>query len=119
MHATCEPDGSLPAGPKRCQPAIDDTPVWSIVCFVVSRRARGRGIARALLAAGIAYARDHGATTLEAYPAEVAEGQRIPSANVYRGTRSMFEAAGFEVVARRQAPGAAAARPIVRLQLTG
>ena len=28
---------------------VDDQPVWSIVCFVVSRKARGKGIATALL----------------------------------------------------------------------
>lgn len=96
---------------------VDDTLVWSIVCFVVGRRSRGRGIARALLAAGIAYAWEHGATSLEAYPVEVSDGSRVPSANVYRGTLSMFEAAGFEVVARRHVPGTAAPRPIVRLEL--
>jgi GNAT superfamily N-acetyltransferase len=97
---------------------VDETPVWSIVCFVVGRRSRGRGVARALLAAGIDYAREQGATMLEAYPVEVADGGRIPSANVYRGTLSMFEDAGFQVVARRQAPGSDTTRPIVRLWLT-
>ena len=38
---------------------VDDTPVWSIVCFVVSRRVRGEGVATKLLAAAIDYARDH------------------------------------------------------------
>jgi GNAT superfamily N-acetyltransferase len=98
---------------------IDETPVWSIVCFVVGRRSRGRGVARALLAAGIDYAREQGATTLEAYPVEVPDGGRIPSANVYRGTLSMFEEAGFDLVARRQAPGSDTTRPIVRLSLAG
>ncbi len=98
---------------------LDDAPVWSIVCFVVGRRSRGQGIARALLTVGIAYARDRGATTLEAYPVEIVDGDHIPSANVYRGTLSMFERAGFQVVARRQAPGAVTDRPIVRLSLTG
>jgi GNAT superfamily N-acetyltransferase len=96
---------------------VDDTPVWSIVCFVVGRRARGKGVAAALLDAAIAYARDHGAITLEAYPVEVAEGRRIPSANAYHGTLSMFERAGFTVVERRQANAASPVRPIVRRRL--
>jgi len=96
---------------------VDETPVWSIVCFVVARRSRGRGVAAALLEAGIAYARDHGATMLEAYPVEIPEGERIPSGNVYRGTLSMFERAGFEVVARRQWNASTPVRPIVRLDL--
>lgn len=92
---------------------IDDRPVWSIVCFVVGRRSRGRGVARQLLRAGIDYARDHGATMLEAYPVEVPEGERIPSGSVYRGTLTMFERAGFKVVERRPTPGGPP-RPIVR-----
>jgi ribosomal protein S18 acetylase RimI-like enzyme len=31
---------------------VDDRPVWSIVCFVVSRPERGQGVGGALLAAG-------------------------------------------------------------------
>ena len=96
---------------------IDDKPVWSIVCFVVGRHVRGRGIARALLEAGVAYAREHGATMLEAYPVDVPTGRRIDSATVFKGTVAMFERSGFEVVARRSAPGATAPRPIVRRRL--
>jgi GNAT superfamily N-acetyltransferase len=95
---------------------VDEEPVWSIVCFVVSRRARGRGVAKALLDAAVDYARYHGAKWLEAYPVDTAGG-RIPSANAYTGTLSMFERAGFGVVARRQANRASPVRPIVRLRL--
>lgn len=96
---------------------VDDTPVWSIVCFVVGRKSRGQGVAAALLTAATEYARDHGATTLEAYPADVPEGKRFPAANVFNGALSMFERAGFKVVERRQANANTRARPIVRLSL--
>jgi GNAT superfamily N-acetyltransferase len=92
---------------------LDDEQVWSIVCFVVSRRARGEGVASALLDAAVDYARRHGAIRLEGYPVET-EGNRIPSANVYMGTLSMFERAGFEVVERRRANQTSVTRPIVR-----
>jgi GNAT superfamily N-acetyltransferase len=95
---------------------VDDHPVWSIVCFVVGKRERGQGIARVLLAAAIDHARANGATTLEAYPVDTGDG-RLPAATVYKGTVSMFERAGFTVVARRQASATAAPRPIVRLEL--
>jgi GNAT superfamily N-acetyltransferase len=95
---------------------LDDRPVWSIVCFVVGRRERGRGVAVALLQAAIDHARANGATTLEAYPVDTG-GDRIASAKVYRGTLSMFERAGFSVVARRLAQPGSAPRPIVRLEL--
>jgi GNAT superfamily N-acetyltransferase len=96
---------------------LDDKPVWSIVCFVVGRQARGRGVARKLLEAGVDYAREHGARLLEAYPVEVAEGMRVPPGDVYRGTLSMFERAGFKVVARRQWNSTTPVRPIVRRAL--
>jgi GNAT superfamily N-acetyltransferase len=92
---------------------VDDKPVWSIVCFVVGRRARGQGVARALLDAAIAYARNHGATMLEAYPADTG-GRRLPAANAYQGTLSMFEDAGFKVVERRRFNRSSPERPIVR-----
>jgi GNAT superfamily N-acetyltransferase len=92
---------------------IDDKPVWSIVCFVVGRKSRGQGVANAMLDAAIAYARDHGANLLEAYPADT-HGKRIPAADAYRGTLSMFERAGFDVAARRQANATSPVRPIVR-----
>ena len=95
---------------------IDDTPVWSIVCFVVSRAVRGQGVAAELLAAAIEFARAHGATTLEAYPVDTSDG-RVPAANAYHGTLAMFERAGFTVVERRQWNPTTPVRPIVRLAL--
>ena len=95
---------------------LDDRPVWSIVCFVVGRLERGHGVAGALLEAAIDHARANGATTLEAYPADTG-GDRIPSAMAYKGTLSMFERAGFTIVARRQLNRSTPVRPIVRLEL--
>ena len=95
---------------------VDDTPVWSIVCFVVSRKVRGQGVAATMLAAAIDFARAHGATTLEAYPVDAAHG-RVPAANAFHGTLAMFERAGFTVVERRQWNATTPVRPIVRLEL--
>jgi GNAT superfamily N-acetyltransferase len=96
---------------------VDDVPVWSIVCFVVGRKSRGQGVAVALLDAAIDYARDRGATALEGYPVDIAEGHRIPSASAYQGTLRMFKRAGFKVVERRRLNAASRVRPIVRLEL--
>ncbi len=95
---------------------FDDRPVWSIVCFVVARAARGQGLARALLAGAIDYARAEGATTLEAYPADTG-GTRIHVSDAYKGTLSMFERAGFHVAARRRWSATTVERLIVRLEL--
>ena len=120
-----EPIGWVSLGPRddyerlthsKVLAPVDEEPVWSVVCFVVSRRSRGRGVAKALLDAAIDYARGHGAKWLEAYPVDTAGG-RVPSANAYTGTLSMFEQAGFRVVTRRQANRVSPVRPIVRLRL--
>jgi len=117
-----EPIGWVSLGPRddyeRLQHSkvlapIDNKPVWSIVCFVVSKKARKQGVARALLNAAMDYAGEHGATLLEGYPVET-DGQRVPAAHAYKGTVGMFEGAGFKVVERRQANSTTAPRPIVR-----
>ena len=95
---------------------VDERPVWSIVCFVVAAKARGRGVATALLDAAVEYARAHGATLVEGYPVDTSTG-RISSSSVYKGTLSMFERAGFEVVATRRANRASPVRPIVRREV--
>jgi GNAT superfamily N-acetyltransferase len=98
--------------------AVDDRPVWSVVCFVVSRPERGQGIASALLAAAVEHARRHGATTLEAYPAQTGGG-RLPAASANTGTVVMFERAGFQVVAIRRATPSSRPRLIMRRELAG
>ena len=89
---------------------IDDQAVWSIVCFVVPSEYRGQGIARELLAGAVTYAKKRGVALLEAYPVDKNE----PSAgeSSWFGSKSMFDQAGFEEVARRKP-----ARPVVRLTL--
>ena len=95
---------------------VDDRPVWSIVCFVVAGRQRGKGVATALLDAAIAYARERGASTLEAYPIHESRG-RVSSDAAYTGTQRMFERAGFEVAELRRWNETSPPRPIMRLDL--
>jgi ribosomal protein S18 acetylase RimI-like enzyme len=90
---------------------VDEQPVWSIVCFVVDRSARRRGVSEALLGAAVDYARANGATLLEAYPIDTVE--RRPDVSLYWGVKSVFDRAGFEEVARRKK-----ARPVVRKELS-
>ena len=103
-------------GRSRALGPVDDIPAWSIVCFVVSPAERGRGVASALLHAAVRYARQNGATVIEGYPAETG-AMRIADSDAYKGTVTMFERAGFEVVARRRASRTAAERPIMRKRL--
>jgi GNAT superfamily N-acetyltransferase len=91
---------------------VDDQPVWSVVCFVVPAEFRGQGVAAALLAGAIAYARRQGARLIEAYPVD--RPGRSHDEAMWFGSKSMFDRAGFEEVARRKSQ-----RPVVRLALAG
>jgi GNAT superfamily N-acetyltransferase len=84
-----------------------DDGVWSIVCFFVPRRLRGRGFMRLLLEAAIDTARRRGARILEAYPVD-------PASPSYRfmGFVPVFRAAGFREVGR-----AGSRRHVMRLAL--
>src|SRR5918992_1287172 len=104
-------------GRSRTIPQLEGNAVWSIVCFVVGRRARRSGVAEALLKAPVDHARAGGAKELEAYPVRT-DGQRIPSASVYTGTLGMFERAGFKVVSETSSKaGADMPRVVVRRAL--
>jgi ribosomal protein S18 acetylase RimI-like enzyme len=88
---------------------VDAQPVWSIVCFVVPSEYRGQGVARELLDSAIAYAKKNGARLLEAYPVD--KPKRSNDESMWFGAKSMYDAAGFEEVARRRPQ-----RPVVRLR---
>jgi GNAT superfamily N-acetyltransferase len=82
--------------------------VWLIGCFLIDEAWRRRGVATALVEAGIALARTSGARALEAFPrrANVAH-----DAELWTGTASTFERLGFEEV------HAFAPYPVFRLML--
>lgn len=88
---------------------VDDQPVWSIICFVVPAAFRGQGVARALLDGAVAYAAKRGVRWLEAYPVD--RPDRVSDESIWFGAKSMYDAAGFEEVARRKPQ-----RPVVRIQ---
>jgi GNAT superfamily N-acetyltransferase len=90
--------------------AVDDLPVWSIVCVYIDRRQRRSGVARALLDAAVEHARAAGARLVEGYPIDPAGG-RVHTGSAWTGLLPMFSDAGFEEVERR------AGRPIVRRAL--
>jgi len=89
--------------------AVDEQPVWSVICFVVPAKYRGQGVARALLKGAVAYARKQGATLVEAYPVD--KPARSKDEYMWFGAKSMFDKAGFKEVARRKPQ-----RPIVRIK---
>lgn len=92
-------------GPKDF--ADDPDRVWSLACFFIPRRKRGRGWTRQMIAAAVDYARANGATVVEAYPVE-------PDSPSFRfmGFVPAFAAAGFARVGQ-----AGSRRSVMRLAL--
>jgi GNAT superfamily N-acetyltransferase len=78
---------------------LDDTPVWSIVCFFVEKGHRDRGMAEALIRAAVAYVQERGGKVVEAYPTP-ARGKRLPPVSSFMGTPAMFQRVGFVECAR-------------------
>lgn len=77
-----------------------DDRVWALTCFVVRRAYRRRGVASALAAAAIDFARERGARAIEGYPRITRTGEEAGSAYLYVGSRDLFAAAGFREVSR-------------------
>jgi GNAT superfamily N-acetyltransferase len=99
-----EPVGWCAIGPRAQFPRIDRSRAlrrdwtertWSLNCLYVPARHRGRGVATALVAAAVAYARRRGAGEIEAYPQALAPGERQAGAFVWTGVPSLFLAQGF------------------------
>jgi GNAT superfamily N-acetyltransferase len=87
---------------------LDDTPVWSVVCFFVARGGRRRGLTVWLLRAAVDFARACGAGVVEGYPVDP-RGAGLPTTSVYTGVVAAFQQAGFT-----RAGGRSPSRPIMR-----
>jgi len=108
-----EPAAWVRVGPRVAQPRLlrtrdvtsstaeplDADDVWAVSCFVVRTQHRGRGLAAKLLDAAISTAREGGARVIEGYPLDPKAAKRS-SNQLFRGTVSVFEDAGFAIVDR-------------------
>jgi GNAT superfamily N-acetyltransferase len=79
---------------------IDETPVWSIVCFFVEKKHRNKGLSLQLLRAAIEYVKEQGGRVLEGYPVEPRK-EKMPAAFAWTGIASAFKKVGFVEVTRR------------------
>ena len=107
-----EPVGWCAVEPRTAYPRLFDTRVpwvgrdedpsdpgvWAVTCFVTRTGFRRRGVSRALARAAIGFARERGARALEGYPMITEPGKEIAWGELYRGSRSIFAAAGFTEV---------------------
>jgi GNAT superfamily N-acetyltransferase len=76
---------------------VDDKPVWSIVCFFVSKPYRREGMTSHLIEAALDYASGKGAGIVEAYPINP-ELTKDPRVERYAGQISTYEKLGFKIV---------------------
>ncbi|MET3805652.1 GNAT superfamily N-acetyltransferase [Nakamurella sp. UYEF19] len=92
----------------------DDPGAWWVTCFAIESGHRRTGVAAALLEAAVAFARDHGATSVEGHPVDVAalKATRVSGSALFIGTMATFVAAGFSEVGRTFS-----SRPVMRLVL--
>jgi GNAT superfamily N-acetyltransferase len=97
-------------------PPVDEKPVWSVVCFIVTTPYRRQGVARALLDATVDYAAGQDVAAVEAYPVDT-QCDKISSSFAYMGTTSFYEKAGFERVILTQAKSGGRPRWIMRKEL--
>lgn len=77
--------------------------VWSIVCFYLAGEARGQGNLEVLISRATDFARDAGASIIEAYPNDTTH-RRYSAGELYMGTVDQFLSNGFDEV-DRPAPG--------------
>ncbi len=75
--------------PPQYRPRDEDEDVWSVVCLVVDKPSRQRGVATAMLDAAVAYAFERGAGSVEAYP-------HVSDPRDYMGSAELYARGGFE-----------------------
>ena len=72
-----------------------DVPDFRITCFFVDRDHRRRGVSEVALRGALDLIARAGGGVVESYPQDTG-GNRISASFLYNGTRSLFEAAGFD-----------------------
>jgi len=105
-----EPVGWCTFGPRLDFPKLDRSPslkcydaeeVWSVPCFFVKSRSRGKGVGKALLSHALRAMKEKGANLVEGYPSKPGKDGKYISAFSWTGTISLFEKEGFDIVGDR------------------
>lgn len=115
--------GWCAVGPRESSPRFDKSKVshllearspgtiYALTCFFIRRDWRRRGLMRTLTLSARDYAAGAGAIALDVCP--IAPDKRLQWGEGFVGIASIFEALGFEEIARRSPH-----RPLMRLRLT-
>jgi GNAT superfamily N-acetyltransferase len=118
-YAGDEPVGWCSFGPRESFPRLEtvralkgtfEEGTWSIVCFYLPARWRGRGVATRLLRAATRRAIELGAARVEGYPVVPSRpGEPAPAAFAWTGVPAIFVRNEFSEMKRPGAP-----RPVYR-----
>ena len=90
---------------------IDDKPVWSVVCFFISKDYRRKGLSVELLNAAKNFVKNNNGKILEGYPVEPKSG-KTADVFAWTGLASAFRKVGFKEIVRRSET-----RPIMRYSI--
>lgn len=117
-----EPVGWCSFGPRQDFPCLekvraykrnDTADVWSINCFFINRKWRGKGLTRGLLHAAVEAIKKRNGKVIEAYPVTTTkDGRRLGAMMAYTGPLKIFEELGFKTVQTTNP-----LKPLVRLKL--
>jgi GNAT superfamily N-acetyltransferase len=116
-----EPVGWCSFGPRIDFPCLarvraykrdDISDVWSVTCFFIDRKWRGKGLARGLLRASVEMMKKRGVKIVEGYPMTTTrDGRRLSAGMIWRGPLKIFEELGFKTVQSTNP-----FKPLVRLE---
>ena len=82
--------------PKAYEAGLTELPDWRIGCIFTDRRLRGRGVARAAVAAVLTAIEEAGGGLVEAYPEQLEGRPPQRGAFLHTGPEDLFEEFGFE-----------------------
>jgi GNAT superfamily N-acetyltransferase len=117
-----EPVGWCSFGPRLDFPRLgkvrayernDIDNVWSVNCFFIHRKWRGKGLVRGLLRATVEAMQKSGVKIIEAYPVTTTkDGRQLTGSLAWTGPIKIFEELGFKTVQSTNP-----LKPLVRLEL--
>ena len=82
--------------PQAYEAELSELPDWRIGCIFTDRRLRGRGIARAAVAAALTAIEQAGGGLVEAYPEQVEGRPPQRGAFLHTGPEDLYTEFGFE-----------------------
>ncbi len=78
---------------------LDNRNVWSLVCFFINKKYRGKNLGLKLVLGAIEFVKSQGGEIVEAYPT-VIKTSKAPPVSTFMGIPKILEKAGFEEIHR-------------------